>query len=348
MTTMSTSLPLAGNGTALPIPSLPSPHSGIRKLARTSLHFLYALIALATIAFVAAHAYLAWTLSHPPVVTMGSNPLLAKNLAYTDITFPSADRKTLVDGWWIPAADSRRTVVLSHGYGANREELWVPMYDLAELLHKEHYNVLMFDYGFASRTHSTPATGGILESQQLSGAIHYARGHGSDELIVWGFSMGAGTALQTALLGVPVDAMILDSTFIPDSDTLYGNIRNWVDIPKYPSVSLIQWFFPLMSGSRLEQIPSDRIQDTAYDFPILLIHGTADDKAPTSISEHIARSQKNVLTQLWIVPGALHEMIYRTHMEEYVQRTSAFLEQVHSVALAKAGSKEPIQSIHSA
>ncbi|RKP48791.1 alpha/beta hydrolase [Cohnella endophytica] len=348
MTTMTTPLPLAGSGNAMPAPVLPSSRRGIRRLLRTALQLFYTLIALSSIIFVALHAYLAWTLSHPPVATFGSNPMLAKSLPYSDVTFPSADNKTQVDGWWIPSTASRSTVVLSHGYGANREELWVPMYDLAERLHNENYNVLMFDYGFASTKHSTPATGGIIESQQLIGAIQYARGQGSDELIVWGFSMGAGTALQAALLGVPVDAMILDSTFIPDSDTIYGNILNWVHIPKYPSLTLVELFFPLMSGVRLEQIPSTRIQDTAYDFPLLLIHGTADDKAPTSISEHIAKSQKNALSQLWVVPGAIHEMIYRTHTAEYVQRTDSFLKQVHAGALAKAHSSDTAQASNSA
>jgi pimeloyl-ACP methyl ester carboxylesterase len=193
----------------------------------------------------------------------------------------------------------------------------------------------MFDYGFASIKHSTPATGGRIESQQLLGAIQFARRQGSDELIVWGFSMGAGTALQAALHPEPIDAMILDSTFIADDDTLYHNMRNLIDIPKYPSVSLIRWFIPFMNGNWLEQTPSAQIQEKAYDFPILLIHGTADDKAPTYLSENVAKAQTNVLSQLWVVPDAIHEMIFRTHPEEYVQRTTAFLDRVQTGFLAK-------------
>jgi fermentation-respiration switch protein FrsA (DUF1100 family) len=156
--------------------------------------------------------------------------------------------------------------------------------------------------------------------------------------------MGAGTALQAGLQGAPVDAMILDSTFIPDEDTIYHNMRNYVDLPKYPSVSLIRWFFPLVSGTRLEQIPSAQVQQKAYDFPILLIHGTADDKAPAYLSENVAKAQTNVLSQLWIVPDAIHEMIYRTHTDEYVQRTTSFLEHVHTRVLAKIQTGEPVQA----
>lgn len=337
MTTLSTPFPLGSSG-AFPAPVETTELRTSSRLARLVLHLLLGLACLIAVILLLFHAYVAWALSHPPVALLNSNPMLAKNLAYTEVTFASADNQTLVDGWWIPSNDSRKTIVLSHGYGANREESWVPMYDLADLLHGLSYNVLMFDYGFASKNHPTAATGGRIESQQLLGAIQYAREQGSDELIVWGFSMGAGTALQAALSSVTIDAMILDSTFIPDDNTIYHNIRNQLNIPKYPSVSLIRFFFPFMSGTRLENIPSAQVQETAYDFPILLIHGTADDKAPTHLSENISKAQINELSDLWIVPDALHEMIFRTHPEEYVQRTTAFLDSVtqsQPVQLAK-------------
>ncbi|QMV44957.1 alpha/beta hydrolase [Cohnella cholangitidis] len=342
---MSTPLPLVGSGAAFPVPVQPSERGWIQKLGRLSLNLAFVVFCLLVMLFVAFHAYAAWALSHPPVAPLSSNPMLAKNLAYSEVTFASADNRTLVDGWWIPAETSQKTVVLSHGYGANREEFWVPMYDLADLLHGMNYNVLMFDYGFASKTHATPATGGRIESQQLLGAIQFAREQGSQELIVWGFSMGAGTALQAALQTAPVDAMILDSTFLPDDETIYYNISNYVNLPRYPSLSLIRKFFPLMSGTRLEQIPAAQVQTTAFDFPIFLIHGTADDKAPVYLSENVAKAQTNSLSQLWIVPDAIHEMIYRTHTEEYVQRMTVFLDSVHSGVLAKLPATESGSSI---
>lgn len=102
--------------------------------------------------FIALHAYIAWVLSNPTVAPLYSNPKLAKDMNYENITFHSIDGKRELDGWYIPAKDSTRTIVLSHGYGANREETWVPMYDIAHYAHNMNFNVLMFDYGFASQT----------------------------------------------------------------------------------------------------------------------------------------------------------------------------------------------------
>jgi pimeloyl-ACP methyl ester carboxylesterase len=304
----------------------------VRRIGRIVLSILLSAALAIVLLYSGFHAYIAWKLTYPDVAALVSNPKLAKNLGYSDVSFASADGQSMVNGWWIPADGSRQTVVLSHGYGANREESWVPMYDLADMLHHLHYNVLMFDYGFANHNHPSPATGGRLESRQLLGAIHYAKEQGTDELIVWGFSMGAGTALQAALHDAPVDAMILDSTFLPNEDTLYTNLKQSnLNLPRYPSLPLIRWFLPLFSGTALNQIPAKLAQETPFNFPIFLIHGTADSKAPAYLSENVARAQTNPYTQLWIVKDAFHEMIYRTHTKEYVDRTTAFLGEVHAV-----------------
>lgn len=336
MTTLHVPLPLSGAGTSVS-PELPRERSYSRRALRLALCVSLSVVCSLALLFVGFHGYIAWKLAYPDVAPIVSNPFSAKNLEYSDISFQSSDGRVNVDGWWIPSSDSRRTVVLSHGYGANREESWVPMYDLADMLHRQQYNVLMFDYGFANASHRMAATGGKKESLQLLGAIQYARELGSDEVVVWGFSMGAGTALQAALQHAPVDAMILDSTFLPDEDTLYYNLQAQVDLPKYPSVNLIRWFFPLVSGTKLESIPAAEAQETAFDFPIFMIHGTADEKAPVYLSENVAKAQTHPSSSLWIVDHALHEMIFRAHPKEYVDRTFAFLAEAHAAYIAKAG-----------
>lgn len=288
---------------------------------------------------VGLYGYLSWRFTHPPVDTLNLSPMSAKGLAYTDISFPAADGGRLTNGWWIPAdAGSARTVVLSHGFGANREESWVPMYDIADMLHRQHYNVLMFDYGYADSRHRTAATFGIGESQQLIGALEYARSMGSQELVVWGFSMGAGTALQAALHTSLIDGMILDSTFVTDKATIAYNLKQLGALPSRFTTHLLSLFTPIWTGYRLGQVPSEQVQSTAYSFPLLLIHGTNDDKAPYEISERIAGAQTNADSSLWLVQGAIHEMVFRTHPEEYISRTTAFLQTVDADARVKLAS----------
>lgn len=282
--------------------------------------------------FVSLHGYIAWVLSNPTVAPLYSNPMLAKGLAYEDVTFPAKDGSRMMSGWYIPAEGSTKTIVFSHGYGANREESWVPMYDLAHYAHSLNFNVVMFDYGFAAQDNKDIATGGKKESQQLLGAIDFAKERGAEELVVWGFSMGAGTALQAGLVSEDIDAMILDSTFLLEPDTLYHNIKQNIDLPRQPSLAIMEMLFPVLNGTGLNQIPYAKVKAKDYPFPILLMHGTEDDKAPYPIAEELAANQSNPFSESWVIEGSHHELLFREHPREYLRRVSAFL---GNVQLAK-------------
>ncbi|WP_379146487.1 alpha/beta hydrolase [Paenibacillus sp. sgz500992] len=287
--------------------------------------------------FIALHGYIAWVLSNPTVAPLYSNPSLAKGLDYEDVTFQAHDGSRTMQGWYIPSKDSTKTIVFSHGYGANREESWVPMYDLAHYAHSLNFNVVMFDYGFASQTNKDIATGGKKESQQLLGAIQFAKDRGAGEIVVWGFSMGAGTALQAGLVTEDVDAMILDSTFLLEPDTLYHNIKQNIDLPRQPSLEIMELLFPVLNGTGLNQIPYSKVKAEDYPFPVLFMHGTKDDKAPYPIAEELAANQSNPYSDSWIVEDSHHELLFREHPREYLRRVSAFLGNVH---LAKSQENE--------
>lgn len=333
---------LATTHTGAPVSRMPDEHkpSAAPKLSLRMIRVKHIIVALLlsvffffVFCFIALHGYIAWVLSNPTVAPLYSNPSLAKGLDYEDITFPALDGSRIMQGWYIPSKGSAKTIVFSHGYGANREETWVPMYDLAHYAHSLNFNVVMFDYGFASKTNKDIATGGKKESQQLLGAIKYAKEHGAKEIVVWGFSMGAGTALQAGLVTKDVDAMILDSTFLLEPDTLYHNIKQNIDLPRQPSLEIMELLFPVLNGTGLNQIPYSKVKAKDYPFPTLFLHGTNDDKAPYPIAEELAANQSNPYSDSWIVKGSHHELLFREHPREYLRRVSAFL---GNVQVAKA------------
>ncbi|MFK7694565.1 alpha/beta hydrolase [Paenibacillus sp. HJGM_3] len=270
------------------------------------------------------HGYIAWTIARPVIPPLTSNPLQAAGLPYEDVRFASSDGASVLDGWYIPAAGSKKTVVFSHGYGGNREELWVPFYSLAKELNKRQYNVLLFDYSYV-RPEVLP-TGGVRESLELQGALDFAKEKGSAQTYVWGFSMGAGTALQTALNSRDITAMVLDSTFLLEPDTMFQNIRQVVDLPRL-SLPLIRWFIPLLNGTSMKQIPYETVKHTDYPMPILFIHGMMDAKAPYDIVQTIFANQSPERESgLWLLPNGRHELIYKVNKKEYLKRALTFLE----------------------
>ncbi|KRE22753.1 alpha/beta hydrolase [Paenibacillus sp. Soil522] len=310
----------------------------LRKSRSRGKHLLVAsiasLAAMCLLAVIIFHGYVAWMLAFPFVAPLSTNPQAAIGLDYEDVVFPSKSGDTTVSGWFIPAeadaggaAASARTVVFSHGYGANREESWVPMYELSKLLHGLNYNILLFDYGYASKEYKAPATGGLEESQQLLAAVDYAKSRGAEDIVVWGFSMGAGTALQAALQTDEIDAMILDSLFIPSPEALFDNLNQFVTLPRF-SLPLIESMIPLWTGTSFGSIPASEVISNIYDIPLFIIHGTNDVKASYKTAEVIAEGQGNILSRSWIVQDGKHELLFQVHPSEYIQRAALFLSQV--------------------
>jgi len=312
-----------------------------RRALESAAGLLLAVLIIAAAALLAIHSYIAWLLARPTVAPLQSDPLRAAGLPYEDVVFASEDGAHLLEGWYIPAASpgSAKTIVFSHGYGGNREEIWVPIYELAVLANELGFNSLMFDYGYVYHDERV-VTGGAQESGDLIGAVQYARERGADDIVVWGFSMGAGTALQAALRDEAgmIDAMILDSTFVLEPDTLYHNLKQYADLPREPSLTLLRWLYPILNGSGLGDVPYAEIKSAAYDIPIFMIHGTLDERSPYEIIRRIALNQTtaNLASDFWLVPNATHELVYRKEKAEYTARAAAFLEQPRRDAVLMA------------
>lgn len=289
---------------------------------------LLAFLSLSLVLLVAFYGYLSWILARPSIEGLTSNPLKAVGLPYEDITFSSIQQPSKLSGWFIPGSDSDKTVIFSHGYAGNREEFWIPIYDIAKALHQQHYNVLMFDYGYVDAHPDRVVTAGVKESKELLGAISFAKSKGAKQIYIWGFSMGAGTALQAALSSRDITGMVLDSTFVLEPDTLMYNLGQKYQLPAFPTLDMLQILFPLMNGVSLDQIPYEKVKTTAFPMPILMIHGMKDRLAPYTLAEDIIAHQKNPESRLWLLPKRGHERIYRYQPKEYLQQSMQFLSKV--------------------
>ncbi|MEX2461152.1 MAG: alpha/beta fold hydrolase [Paenibacillaceae bacterium] len=317
-------------------PSLPLPQLRkklVRHKSRANKMMSVAILIIVSafiVSVIGFYGYIAWMLGRPNHDKLQYNPMLAIGLPYENISFPSLTGKSILEGWYIPSEEtSSKTIVFSHSYAGNREEPWMPIYKIAAALHNKHFNVLMFDYAYAQKGNHIAFTGGLKESKDLLGAVSYVKQRGANEVVVWGFSMGAGTTLQAALQTKDIDAMILDSTFIATPNTMFQNVNRLLDLPEYPSKWLIHYMFPLINGSGFNQIPYQKVLSTAYTIPIFFIHGKEDERSPYSIIQQLADNQKgNALSTLWLKSKAKHELIYDTDPKTYFKKTMEFVDKV--------------------
>lgn len=307
-------------------PSLPmiSSHRS-RSIFTRALWAIASLIGLLLLVLLAYLYYSAWTFTHPTIDPLFSNPMAAHQLPYSDIELRSIDNESRLNGWYIPST-SKKTVIFSHGYAGNREEIWVPLYELAQTLHLHNYNVLMFDYGYVNHEQnpSRVMTAGVRETGELLGAVRYAKQLGAEQVYIWGFSMGAGKP--------EVGGMILDSTFLLQPNVLEHIIPNY-----YPHISkillpVVNSLLPFTGGVKLSHIPYEEVNSTTYSFPLFMIHGLKDTQAPFTITTQIFEQQTHPWSELWLPRDRGHEMTYRFQSEEYVERTLYFLNKISQSA----------------
>jgi dipeptidyl aminopeptidase/acylaminoacyl peptidase len=315
-------------------PSLPLPQlskKAVRHFRRTHKIIIFTALILVSafiVAVIGIYGYIAWLLGRPSHDALQSNPQLSVGLPFEDISFLSTNGKTKLGGWYIPSAEpSAKTVIFSHSYGGNREEPWMPIYKIAAALNKKHFNVLMFDYAYANKENHQAFTGGIKESKELLGAIDYVKQRGADKVVIWGFSMGAGTSLQAALQTKDITAMVLDSTFIATPETMFQNVKKMLALPENPSKTLIHYLFPLVNGGGFNQIPYQKVLSNTYSMPIFLIHGKEDERSPYTIIQQIADNQSaNTSSSLWLKPKAKHELVYDADPKAYFKKTMEFID----------------------
>ncbi|MBV9120423.1 MAG: alpha/beta fold hydrolase [Chloroflexi bacterium] len=280
-----------------------------------------ACLVLASLACGGVGSYVAWQLTHPARKAIDQQPAVP----YRDVEFNSVQDHLKLSGWFLDAHSSQ-TVILVHGYRANRLQIDVPALDVAQRLVAEGYNTLMFDLRDSGRSEGNETTIGVFEQRDVEGAIDYVKSLGDPgrRLILLGYSMGAATALIVAGQDPRVDAVITDSPFADLYPYLQGNLPVWSHLPAFPFTPLILAIEPALTGADPHKSdPIDWVGRTRA--PILFIHGLADKSIPYQNSQQLRSAAINPSDMLWLVPGADHVKSYKTDPQGYWDRVLPFL-----------------------
>src|SRR5262245_59775130 len=142
------------------------------------------------------------------------------SLAFDDVAFDAADGVHL-KGWWVPAAESRGTVVLVHGLNRSRIE----MVRKVPFLHQQGWNALLFDLRGHGESGGDVRSMGWFERQDVRAAADFARGKGAGPVVLWGVSLGAATATFAAADDPAVAGLVCDSSYRNLPDTIGHHLQ---------------------------------------------------------------------------------------------------------------------------
>ena len=234
-------------------------------------------------------------------------------LEYEEVDFNSTDEVKL-SGWFIPNNKTKKTIIVMHGYPADKANLL----GIAEFLAKD-FNVFLFDFRSFGQSEGKFTTVGYLEKNDLLGAIKYLEKEKNITNIgLYGFSLGGAVALMSSHENVK--AIVTDSTYAKLSHMVEHMYRIFL-VFKYPLYYLTKLYGILFLNINVDNInPVDNIKNIKV--PILLIHAEKDSQIP--VSEAYLLHDANKKTELWIVENADHGMGHAVNPARYEKRVIEF------------------------
>jgi len=279
--------------------------------------------------------YKGWEYTHPPKRALTQTPAEMK-LSYQDVAFPSQLDHLTLRGWWIEAGQRReRLVIFTHGYRENRESARVAL-NMARTLHDKGIASLLFDFRGSGESDGRMTSLGYYERHDLHGAIQFAKRLGYREIGIVGFSMGAATALSVAP-GVPeVKVVVADSAFSDLGGYLESSLSDFQPLQDAEFLpKLVLWTTEMLTGIRLGDVKPVTAMTRLREQGVMLIHAKGDAVVPVSESQSLYAASTSDNTHLWVSDAHQHVGTYERNPNEYLTRTTAFLEK-YLVPEAKA------------
>lgn len=236
-------------------------------------------------------------------------------LKYEDVAFKSADGVKL-SGWFMPNNKTKATIIVMHGYPADKNNLL----GIAEFLAKD-FNMFLFDFRSFGKSEGKCTTVGYLEKNDLSGAIQYLEKEKNlTKIGLYGFSLGGAVALMTK--NDNVKAIVTDSAYAKLTN-IVKHMYSIFFVFKYPLAYLTRLYGILFLKIDIGDVsPVDNIKN--MKIPILLIHAEKDSQIP--VSEAYLLHNANKKAQLWVAENAEHGMSHSINPEEYEKRVIGFFE----------------------
>jgi dipeptidyl aminopeptidase/acylaminoacyl peptidase len=244
--------------------------------------FRFVLIVLALLIFISAWGF--YISIRPPKIHSSITPRDLR-MAYENVSFRTADGLTL-RGWHIPAKKtSDKTVVLLHGYPADKGNILPPL----AFLHDD-FNLLLFDFRYLGESEGGYSTAGAKEVEDLLAAIQFLKSREITEVGVWGFSMGGAVALMATEKAPEIKAVVSESAYANLADMALQLFA--VPLINYPIAYLVGFWANLFLGIDLRDVsPAERIRNSTL--PILITHSSIDAVIPFSQAEALKQALVN-------------------------------------------------------
>jgi uncharacterized protein len=219
-------------------------------------------------------------------------------LEFDEVSLRTAD-KVKLHAWWVPCAQARATLILSHGNGGNISQ----RLDKLRIFHDLDLNVLLYDYRGYGKSEGAPSEAGLYaDAQAAYDYLVKEKKIPPRRIIAYGESLGGAVAAHLAAKN-EVGGLILDSSF-----------TNLKDVARthYP---LLAW---------LVQSNYDTLGDTkGVKVPVLVLHSRDDEIVPYAQGKRLFEAVKG--DKQFVELRGDHNGGFLRSKKSYVKGLDAFL-----------------------
>ena len=244
-----------------------------------------------------------------------------------EFTVQSFDGLSLRCAWLRSGQETRRAVVLVHGFGSRYEHVL----KYAKLYTARGYDALLFDHRHCGESEGRRTTMGYLERHDLMQMVALARADKGEGACVGvhGESMGGARVLLAACMEHPPDFVVADCPYADLTEEAEYDLHALFRLPAWPFIPLASLLMRVCGGFFFSEVsPLHEIEAAGGlpEVPILFVHGTEDALIPCSASEKLyaAKSGKKALL---LVKGAGHARSIVCARAEYTRTLYTFLDE---------------------
>lgn len=228
----------------------------------------------------------------------------------------------------LAGASPRGTIIFLHGVRRHKEQI----YPMAAFFSAAGYDCYAPDLRSHGESEGLFTTYGYYEKLDVSRLIdtissRFATG---SQIILWGQSMGAATAILTMATDSRVTAGIIESTF---SDFRQVVADYFVQELGFYSESIrdyMIWGSQILTGMEASQV-SPIIHSAEITAPMLFVHGSADQRINIKYAREIFSHVKSPGSQFLQIDSARHTNIWETGGEAYFKKVLEFLQSSSAV-----------------
>lgn len=254
------------------------------------------------------------------------DPAVAFGLDFDEVEYQSPLGP--IKAWRIRASGDT-WVVHVHGLGAGRAEAL----RLVRPLAAEGYPQLVIDYRNDAGAPLDPSgynQFGVTEWEDVAAAVEMLVVGGATKIALIGYSTGAAH-IFSYLMRAPdpaVKAVIVDSPNLDFERAVdLGASQRRLPVIGLPVPGTLVWTAKQIASLRfgIDWDATDYLPEAELiDLPILIIHGTADQRVPLSSSQELANARPE-LVRISIVPGAGHVRSWNVSPAGYEAAVTGFL-----------------------